>query len=133
MFSKKTKRETVGSRNFKDLLAWQKSMDLVTACYKLTANFPASERYGLTDQLRRAAVSIPANIAEGQGRQYDAEFVRFLYIASGSLAELETHIQIAQRLDFLDQVSGDQLLEQCLEVNRLLHGLILFQKKKLDS
>lgn len=123
----------MGSRNYKDLLAWQKSMDLVTACYKHTANFPALERYGLTDQLRRAAVSIPANIAEGQGRQYDAEFARFLYIASGSLAELETHIQIAQRLGYLDQLAADHLLEQCTEVARLLHGLILFQKKKLEG
>ncbi len=123
----------MGSRNYKGLLAWQKGMDLVTACYKLTANFPAFERYGLADQLRRAAVSIPANIAEGQGRQYDAEFVRFLYIASGSLAELETHIQIAQRLDYLDQLAADHLLEQCTEVARLLHGLILFQKKKLEG
>jgi four helix bundle protein len=123
----------MGSRNYKDLLAWQKAMDLVTVCYKLTANFPASERYGLTDQLRRAAVSIPANIAEGQGRQYDAEFVRFLYIASGSLAELETHIQIAQRLDYINQLTAGQMLEQTTEVARLLHGLILFQKKKLGG
>jgi four helix bundle protein len=123
----------MGSGSYRELVVWQKAMDLVIACYKLTANFPASERYGLTDQLRRAAVSVPANIAEGQARQYDAEFVRFLYISSGSLAELETHFQIAQRLDYLDRVTTDHLLEQCSEVARLLHGLILFQKKKLGG
>ncbi len=121
----------MGARNYKDLLAWQKSMDLVEACYKLTMNFPATERYGLTDQLRRAAVSIPANIAEGQGRHYEAEFVRFLYIASGSLAELETHIYIAQRLGYLGLLETDQLLENAAEIGRMLNGLISSQKKKL--
>lgn len=123
----------MGFGSYKELVAWQKAMDLVVSCYKSTANFPASERFGLTDQLRRAAVSIPANIAEGHGRHYDAEFVRFLYIASGSLAELETHIQIAQRLDYLDQIAADHLIGQCMEVARLLYGLTVFQKKKLGS
>lgn len=77
-----------------------KAMDLVFNCYKLTGDFPNSEMYGLTNQVRRAAVSIPATIAEGQARHHEAEFVRILFIAYGSLSEMETHIQKAQRLNF---------------------------------
>jgi four helix bundle protein len=77
-----------------------KAMDLVFNCYKLTGDSPNSEIYGLTNQLRRTAVSIPATIAEWQARHYEAEFVRFLFIAYGSLSEMETHSQIAQRLNF---------------------------------
>lgn len=123
----------MSSRRYQDLVAWQKAMDLVTNCYKFTEKFPNSEIYGLTNQLRRAAVSIPANIAEGQGRQSDAEFLRFLFIAYGSLTELETHIQIANRLNFCNQQETDKLLEQTAEVGRVLNGLISFQEKKLPK
>jgi len=86
-------------RSYQDLEVWQKAMDLVVMCYQATKNFPKSEVYGLASQLQRAAVSIPANIAEGRERKYSKEFVQHLSIAYSSLAELETHIQIAQRLD----------------------------------
>lgn len=123
----------MGSRSYKDLVVWQKAMNLVVDCYRFTEDFPKSEMYGLTNQLRRAAVSIPANIAEGQGRQYDAEFIRFLYIAYGSLSELETHIEIAQRLNFLGKEKANNLLEQAAEVGRVLNGLIAFQENKPQS
>jgi len=83
-------------QSYRDLQVWQKSMDLVTECYRATQQFPKTEIYGLTSQLQRAAVSVPANIAEGQGRQHTKEFIQHLSIAYGSLAELETHLQIAQ-------------------------------------
>ena len=87
---------------------WQLAMNLVVECYKLTTAFPKSELYGLASQLRRAAVSVPANIAEGQARQHVKEFVQHLSIAQGSLAEAETHVQIAERLHYIndDQVQN---------------------------
>jgi four helix bundle protein len=90
-------------RSYRDLEVWRKAMDFVTECYTLTRDFPKSETYGLTSQLQRAAVSVPANIAEGQGRQHTAEFIQHLSIAYGSLMEAETHIQIAQRLGYVDK------------------------------
>ena len=88
--------------SYRDLIAWQKAMDLVTAIYRATAGFPRDEIYGLTSQLRRAAVSIPSNIAEGQGRQSTREFIHFLSIAYGSLNEAQTQILIAERLKYLN-------------------------------
>ena len=110
-------------KNYRDLEVWQKAMDLVVASYKLTKSFPKDEMYGLTNQLRRAAASIPANIAEGRQRQYSKEFLQFLSIASGSLAELETHMQIAGRLHYTDEHHGASLLERTEEVGRMLTGL----------
>jgi four helix bundle protein len=98
-------------------------MDLVTACYQVTQVFPRSEAFGLTSQLRRAAVSVPANIAEGQARQHGGEFVQFLSIARGSLAELETHLLIATRLGYMEQSESLRLLEQTGEVGRMLNAL----------
>ncbi len=98
-------------------------MDLVIECYQITKDFPKSEIYGLSSQLRRAAVSIPANIAEGRERQYTKEFIQHLSIAYGSLAELETHIQIADRLNYLDINKVKQTLEKTAEVGRMLNGL----------
>jgi four helix bundle protein len=123
----------MASRSYKDLEAWQKAMDLVIECYQCTQNFPKSEVYGLTNQLQRAAVSVPANIAEGQGRQYDTEFIRFLYIASGSLTELETHIQIALRLGYISSDNADRLLSKAGEVGRLLNGLLRFLHSKAQK
>lgn len=85
-------------KSYQDLEVWQKSMDLVVMCYQLNKVFPKSEIYGLSSQLQRAAVSIPSNIAEGRQRQHSREFLQFLSIASGSLAEVETRVQIADRL-----------------------------------
>ena len=98
-------------------------MDLVVECYQITKDFPKSEIYGLSSQLRRAAVSIPANIAEGRERQYTKEFIQHLSIAYGSLAELETHIQIAEQLNYLDINKVKQTLEKTAEVGRMLNGL----------
>ena len=90
----------MGRNSYEDLEVWQRAMDLVVDCYDLTRSFPQTEQFGLTAQLQRAAVSVPANIAEGQARRHTREFLRYLTIARGSLAELETHIQIAKRLGY---------------------------------
>ena len=111
--------------DYRDLVAWQKSMDLAERIYIATAKFPKEERYGLISQIRRASVSVPSNIAEGQGRRSsDDEFVRFLQIAMGSLAELETQIELAVRLSFLEKQQAIALRSSTDEVGRLLTGLI---------
>jgi four helix bundle protein len=109
-------------RDFKDLIVWQKAMDLVVGIYEATRAFPKDELYGLTSQMRRSAVSIPSNVVEGQGRPTRALFNNFLGNAKGSLAELETQALIAQRLGYLKP--GCSLLDQIAEVARLLNGLI---------
>lgn len=111
-------------RSYKDLVAWQKSMDLVTATYRATAIFPKDELFGLTSQLRRAAVSIPSNIAEGQGRLSEKEFRYFLGQARGSLMEVETQMQIAENLGYLSKEQTGDLLRACAEVGRILNGLL---------
>ncbi len=111
-------------KSYRDLVAWQKAMDLVTAIYRVTAGFPREEIYGLTSQLRRAAVSIPSNIAEGQGRFGSADFRRFLWLANGSLMELETQILIAERLQYITSQEARKLLNEAAEVGKILHGLI---------
>ena len=113
----------MGVKSYRELLAWQKSMDFVQHLYEATKSFPDHERYGLTSQIRRAAVSVPSNIAEGQGRGPGKDFDRFLYIANGSLFESETQILIAQRLSYISTDTADTLLEYCAEVGRLIHGL----------
>ena len=89
--------------NHKELDVWKKSMDLVELIYKLSSSFPENERFGLTSQIRRAAVSVPSNIAEGAGRKGDKEFVQFLHIALGSLSEIETQYLIAVRLNYIEK------------------------------
>jgi four helix bundle protein len=111
-------------RSYKDLVAWQKAMELVTATYRASANFPKDELFGLTSQLRRAAVSIPSNIAEGQGRLSEKEFRYFLGQSRGSLMEVETQLQIAQNLGYLNDDDLPDLLHRCAEVGRILNGLI---------
>jgi len=111
-------------RNYQDLLAWQKSMDLCEVLYKSTQQMPPDERFGLTSQLRRAAVSIPSNIAEGQGRGSDGQFLLHLRISYGSLRELETQVLLAGRLGFMSDDQSRMLLEQSSEVGRLLNGLM---------
>ena len=116
--------------DYRDLVAWQKAMDLVERIYVATADFPREERYGLTSQVRRAAVSVPSNIAEGQGRRTsDDEFVRFLQIAMGSLAELQTQLELAGRLHFLDKQRATALRSSSDEVGRLLSGLVKSRKR----
>ncbi|MCI0350366.1 MAG: four helix bundle protein [Acidobacteriales bacterium] len=111
-------------RFFKDLIVWQKAILLVTDIYKVTRSFPKDEIYGLTNQLRRAAVSVPSNIAEGQGRLSEKEFQQFLAIARGSLMEVETQIHIARNLGYLSEAHLDGLMEKEAEVGRLLNGLM---------
>ena len=110
-------------KSYRDLVAWQKAMDMVEAVYRATKRFPQEEMYALTSQLRRAAVSVPSNIAEGQGRKSRKEFTRFLRIARGSLQETETQIMIATRLGYIKDSTQATLLNQCTEIARLLNGL----------
>jgi four helix bundle protein len=113
----------VGGRNYSDLVAWQKAMDLGEVIYKATAQFPKEEVYGLTNQLRRAVVSVPSNIAEGQGRSSANDFRRFLAIDYGSLREAETQILIARRLNYLNEPQAERLMSLAGEVGRFINGL----------
>ncbi len=116
---------SVGSaKSYRDLLIWQRSMKLVGQCYRLTASFPADERFGLTSQLRRAAVSIPANIAEGFGRETTGLFVQFLRIAQGSLKELETHMLIAEEIELISRETTAPLLAECDEIGKMLRAFL---------
>jgi four helix bundle protein len=110
-------------KNYQELIAWQKAMDLVEEVYLASRSFPREELYGLTSQLRRAAVSIPSNVAEGQGRRTTPDFLRHLSIAYGSLRELETQILIATRLGYLAQGKCYEVMNTAGEVGRLLNGL----------
>jgi four helix bundle protein len=111
-------------RNYTDLTAWQKAMTLSVSVYRATASMPREELYGLTSQMRRSSVSIPSNIAEGQGRRTDGEFLNCLSVAYGSLRELETQVMLASRLEYLDENLQNELLAECAEVGRLLNGLM---------
>ena len=112
------------ARGYRNLIAWQKAMDLADRVYDETEGWPSREMYGLTNQARRAAVSVPANIAEGQGRESLGDFARFLAIAYGSLCELETHLYLAERRSFLDPSALDGLIALTNEVARLVRGLL---------
>jgi four helix bundle protein len=112
------------SRNYQDLTAWQEAMALVEVVYKVTRDFPKEEQFCLVAQIRRAAISIPSNIAEGQGRRAPKEFARFLQIAHGSLREVETQLLIAKRLEYLTKVSAAEIMERAGCVGRLITGLI---------
>ena len=110
-------------KSYRDLIVWQKAMDLVEDVYKRTKGFPREELYGLTSQLRRAVVSVPSNIAEGQGRNSTKEFLHHLSIAYGSLCEVGTQILIAHRLGFLERRDVELLDGLSSEVGRLINGL----------
>jgi len=111
-------------QSYRDLIAWQKAMDLVAEIYACTQDFPRAELYGLTSQLRRAAVSIPSNIAEGHARLTTGEFRQFLGQALGSLVELETQILIAKRLCYLETSKSTALLSRSAETGRIVNGLL---------
>ena len=111
-------------RSHRDLIVWQKAMDLVVTVYRATETFPKAETYGLTSQIRRAVTSVPANISEGQGRRLTKEFVYFLANARGSLWELDTHLESATRLEFLNPETDHELQSQLDEVGRMLNGLM---------
>ena len=119
--------------SYDDLVVWQQAMELVKLIYRSTRAFPDLERYGLTSQMRRAAVSIPSNIAEGQGRRSRPEFYQFLSKARGSLMELETQARIAQDLGFLDRKTAEEILVLCARVGRLLNGLMSSLKTRATA
>ncbi len=110
-------------KNYRDLQVWQKSIEWVEAIYNVSKNFPQDERFGLTSQVRRAAVSVATNIAEGAERTSTGEFLQFLGIARGSLAEVETLLILAERLGFLRTEQRDTLLAQASEIGKMLVGL----------
>ncbi|HEV8385070.1 MAG TPA: four helix bundle protein [Candidatus Acidoferrales bacterium] len=111
-------------KSYRDLMVWQKSMDLVVECYTLVKKLPSDELYGLVSQIRRASVSVPANIAEGHGRRQLGDYVHHLHIASGSLTELETHLLISVRLNYLHADEIKPVWEKAMEIGRMLTGLI---------
>jgi four helix bundle protein len=111
-------------RSYRDLIAWQKSIDLVTIVYRCTQTFPKAETYGLVSQLRRAAVSVPSNIAEGHARLTTGEFRQFLGHALGSLTEIETQILIALKLGYTTSSEADALLQSTDEIGRVIRGLL---------
>ena len=109
--------------SYKDLIIWQKGMDLAEIVYQITGTFPKAELYSLTDQMRRAAVSVVSNIAEGKGRESRLEFLHFLAIAQGSVTELETQILLSIRLKYLSKDSADKALGLCDEIGRMLYSM----------
>jgi four helix bundle protein len=110
--------------SYQDLAVWQKGMQLVTSVYSVTRTFPREEMYGLTSQIRRAVVSVPANIAEGWGRRSTKEYIQFLRIARGSLLELGTLLLIAVNLGYLTTEKAETMLDQVQEISRMLSGLM---------
>lgn len=113
----------MGARSYRDLIVWQKAMDFVEDVYEMTKEFPREEQFSLTSQLRRSAISIPSNIAEGEGRFSKADFNHFLSIAHGSVCEAETQTLLANRLRYIGCSMADDLLERSAEVGRLIRGL----------
>jgi|SRR5437667_272527 len=120
-------------KDYKELHVWQKAVGLVTETYKATRAFPDEEKFGLTAQARRAAASIPANIAEGWGRGTTKEYVQFLIVARGSLLELETHLIVSRNLGFLEPADLDSLNKNIHEVGRLLNSLIRSLRSRKSS
>ncbi len=121
------------SRGYRQLQVCRKAIDFVDAVYDTTDNFPRHELFGLTNQLRRAAVSVTSNIAEGQARHSRRDFIRFLRQSKGSLAELETQIIIAVRRNYMSRETGRKLLSQATEIDRMLSGLISSLAGKLEE
>ena len=119
-----------GRRNsYRDLIVWQKAMELTKQVYQMTISFPQDEVYGLTSQIRRCAVSIPSNIAEGRGRNSDKEFIRFLNIALGSLYELQTQLELAQAFQYLPSII--EVDNRSIEIKKMLNALINSKKSKV--
>ena len=116
-------------KTYRELQVWQKSMTLVAEIYKISKGFPKDEAYGLTSQVRRSAISIPSNMAEGYGRNSTNEYIHFLRIATGSLYELQTQMEISVNLQYLDRGEFDKLYELSREIERMLSSLI----RKLSS
>jgi four helix bundle protein len=123
------KREE-GISSYRDLEVWKRSMELVANIYGITQAFPKEELYGLTNQLRRAAVSVPANIAEGWGRGTTREYIQFLRIARGSLFELETLINISSKLEYANVQNQQQILQEIQEIGKMLNALLKRLRQK---
>ncbi len=119
-----TEGRHTGIKSYRDLIVWQEAMVLAEVSYRLTAKLPKEETYGLSAQIRRSAVSIPSNIAEGYARETTGSYVQFLRTARGSLRELETQLILCQRVGMLDGTDVDAALEKCDSIGRMLHGLI---------
>ena len=120
-------------KSYQDLDVWQVGITLAEKCYRITRGFPSSETYGLTSQIRRASVSIPANIAEGYGRETTPAFIQFLRVSQGSARELETHVLIAQRVEFLNGEDAAKLLGDCERISKMLRNLIRSLQAKSKS
>ena len=118
---------------YRDLEVWQQGRDLAKALYEATSGFPPAEKFGLASQLRRAAISIPSNIAEGWGRRYTAEYIQFLRTANGSRTEVETQLILSADLGFLRQSRVDEILEQTRILGRMLVGLERSLHRKMAS
>ena len=118
-------------KDYKDLIVWQKSMDLLVEVYHLVKKLPKEETYALSDQMRRAAVSIPSNIAEGKNRSSDKDYLRFLFIARGSRAELETQLLVCVRLDYLTESETEVALNLYNEIGKMLSSMISKMSYKL--
>lgn len=118
------------SSSFRELRVWQEAMKLTAETYRRTADFPKHEIYGLSNQMRRAAVSVPSNIAEGKGHRTDREFSQFLFHARGSLLELQTQVIIAEELQYLSKSEAKHLLDIAEDVGRALNGLINSLREK---
>ncbi|WP_289053643.1 four helix bundle protein [Carboxylicivirga marina] len=110
-------------KTFRELIVWQKSMDLVTEIYEEAKTFPEEEKFGLTNQIRRASVSIPSNIAEGFGRKFDGDFARFMSIAMGSNYEVQTQLEIARNVGFIVNEQLVILIEKLEDIDKMLKGL----------
>lgn len=121
------------SDSYRDLRAWQKAMDLVTTVYAMTRPFPRDEVYGLTRQVRDAALSVPSNIAEGKGRKTKRDYVSFLYRARGSLFETQTQLEAARRLKFLADEQYEAVFQQADEAGRVLQGLITSVESQINA
>ncbi len=117
-------KEKVSARNYRELIVWQDAIKIAKKVYELTGKFPKQETYALADQIRRAAVSVPSNIAEGQARKSPGDFKRFLHIALGSLAEVDTQLVLAQEFSYLNKEDVDPMDEQIQNLRKKLYALI---------
>ena len=117
-------------QSYRDLRVWHEAMALAEGCYRLTRGFPKEELYGMTSQIRRAAASVPANIAEAYGRENRGEYVQFLRVAQGSLKELETHLLLSQRVQLASGKTIEPVVAQCETVGKMLRALIRSLQKK---
>jgi four helix bundle protein len=120
-------------KSYRRLRVWQNAMDIAEHCYQMSSSFPKQEIYGLTAQMRRSAVSVAANIAEGYGRETTGVFIQFLRTAQGSLKELETHLLLASRVQYASEEDVEPILLRCEELGRMLRSLIRSLQRKMEA